>query len=201
MSRRTFGRVVAGEAGLDAKAWPLPFFAFDTRMLLSDTGKQAADLLVLEAYEDARDDIYYYGVTLGLTPEQAQDVAQEAFLKLYVQLRSGEEIRNVRAWLFRVAHNEALKARSKVRRMTEMTPGLEPAAAAVGAENQLLEHESRIRLKKAMTELSPQQRQVLQLRAAGLRYREIADTIGIGVSTVNEFMRRAVARLRKAIHE
>jgi RNA polymerase sigma-70 factor (ECF subfamily) len=70
---------------------------------------------------------------------------------------------------------------------------------APGAEKQLLEDESRRRLKEALADLSPQQRQVLQLRAAGLRYREIAETIGIGVSTVNEFMRRAVTRLRKAM--
>jgi RNA polymerase sigma-70 factor (ECF subfamily) len=62
-----------------------------------------------------------------------------------------------------------------------------------------VQDETRRRVQEAIADLSPQQQQVLQLRAAGLRYREIAETIGIGTSTVNEFMRRAVARLRKAI--
>jgi RNA polymerase sigma-70 factor (ECF subfamily) len=65
-------------------------------MLLSSPAKHTADAIVLQAYEDARDDVYYYVVTLGLAPSQAQDVAQEVFLKLYVQLRDGEEIRSVR---------------------------------------------------------------------------------------------------------
>jgi RNA polymerase sigma-70 factor, ECF subfamily len=168
-------------------------------MLLPDTAKETADSIVLRAYEDAREDVYYYVVTLGLTPSQAQDVAQEAFLKLYMQLRDGEEIRSLRGWLFRVAHNDALKLKAKDRRLSEIGPAIEVVSQAVGVDKQMLQEESRRKLSEAIADLSPQQRQVLQLRAAGLRYREIAETVGIGVSTVNEFMRRAVARLKKAV--
>jgi len=170
-------------------------------MLLLHKGKQSADDLVLRAYEDARDDVYYYVLTLGLAPAQAQDVAQEVFLKLYIQLRAAEEIRNLRAWVFRVAHNEALKLKAKERGHSEITPEMEPIAPNSNPERRLLDDESRRRLDGALRDLSPQQRQVLHLRAAGLRYREIAETIGIGTSTVNEFLRRAVVRLRKVIHE
>lgn len=170
-------------------------------MLLLHKSKQSADELVLRAYEDARDDVYYYVLTLGLAPAQAQDVAQEVFLKLYVQLRAAEEIRNLRAWVFRVAHNEALKLKAKERGHSEITPEMEPIAPNSNPERRLLDDESRKRLDEALRDLSPQQRQVLHLRAAGLRYREIAETIGIGTSTVNEFLRRAVVRLRKVIHE
>src|SRR5688572_31518654 len=111
-------------------------------MLLSDQGKRSADHVVLEAYEDAREDVYYYVVTLGLPPAQAQDVAQEVFLKLYMQLRNGEQIRNVRGWVFRVAHNEALKWKAKDRRYGEMAPGLEPVSHSMGAEASMLREES-----------------------------------------------------------
>ena len=56
-------------------------------------------------------------------------------------------------------------------------------------------------MKQALDTLSPQQRQCLHLRAEGLRYREIAETIGVGISTVGEFLNRAVTRLRKAANE
>jgi RNA polymerase sigma-70 factor (ECF subfamily) len=168
-------------------------------MLLSEIQKRAVDEQVLQAYEECRDDVYYYGLTLGLGPAQAQDVAQEVFLKLYVQLREGEEIRSLRAWVFRVAHNEALKLRAKERTHAEISPETEPVAQTLSVEKRMVQDETRRRVQEAISDLSPQQQQVLQLRAAGLRYREIAETIGIGTSTVNEFMRRAVARLRKAI--
>jgi RNA polymerase sigma-70 factor, ECF subfamily len=170
-------------------------------MLLSPAGKRSADARVLQIYNDARDDVYYYVLTLGLSPGQAQDVAQEVFLKLYIQLCAGEEIRNERGWVFRVAHNEALKLKAKERNHSEITPDLEPVSTESTPEKSLLEDESRNRLEKALSELSPQQRQVLHLRASGLRYREIAETIGITTSTVNEFLRRAVVRLRKAMYE
>lgn len=170
-------------------------------MLLSDAGKQSADARVLRAYQEAREDVYYYVLTLGLSPGQAQDVAQEVFLKLYLQLRAGEEIRNDRAWVFRVAHNEALKMKAKERSHAELTPEIEPVSNATSAEEAVIDGESQQRLRAALDDLSPQQRQVLHLRASGLRYREIGETIGITTSTVSEFLRRAVVRLRKAMYE
>ena len=64
---------------------------------------------VSRLFEEARDDVYRYLLTLGLYPPQAQEATQEVFLRLYVTLRKGEEIQNPRAWIFRVAHNLGLK--------------------------------------------------------------------------------------------
>jgi RNA polymerase sigma-70 factor (ECF subfamily) len=49
--------------------------------------------------------------------------------------------------------------------------------------------------------LSEQQRRCLHLRLEGLRYPEIAAVLGISASAVGEFLRRAIVRLRKVIHE
>src|SRR6266581_8259554 len=68
---------------------------------------------VTRLFEEARDDVYRYLLTLGLYPPQAQEAAQEVFLRLYVTLRKGEEIQNPRAWIFRVAHNLGLKIRAR----------------------------------------------------------------------------------------
>src|ERR1700690_1823731 len=68
---------------------------------------------VSRLFEEARDDVYRYLLTLGLYPPQAQEAAQEVFLRLYTTLRKGEEIQNPRAWIFRVAHNLGLKIRTR----------------------------------------------------------------------------------------
>ena len=170
-------------------------------MLLPDTVKLSVNEVVVQLYEQARDDVYYYVLRIGLSPEQAQDVAQEVFLKLYAQLRAGDEIYNPRGWIFRVAHNEALKLKARTIPQLEIAPGLEPEDPRPSAESELLDKSSRARLQKAIAELSPQQRQVLHLRSEGLRLREIGETIGIKTSTVNEFLRRAVARLKKVMDE
>jgi len=160
------------------------------------------DEQVTRAFEDAREDVYRYLVTLGLPPPQAQEAAQEVFLRLYVALESGELIENMRAWVFRVAHNLGLDMRNKRQALQvepEMERGLRDSARSI--EMDLIERERMVQLAGAWKTLSPQQRQCLHLRAEGLRYREIAAVMGIGISSVREFLNRAVSKLQRAVHE
>src|ERR1051325_3795239 len=69
---------------------------------------------VAQLFEEMREDVYRYLLTLGLYPPQAQEATQEVFLRLYVTLKKDEEeIRSPRAWIFRVAHNYGLKVRAR----------------------------------------------------------------------------------------
>lgn len=155
---------------------------------------------VEQAYEDARNDVYYYLLSMGLAPADAQDITQETFLRLYVALRDGEIIRSVRGWVFRVAHNAALKASEKRSRLQSFDDRFDllPSGAHT-PERSVIESERREMLDAAIKELSPQQRQCLHLRAEGLRYHEIAETIGISISSVAVFLRRALSKLRRVV--
>src|SRR2546427_11282567 len=68
---------------------------------------------VAQLFLEARDDVYRYLLSLGLYPPQAQEGAQEVFLRLYATLKKGEKIQNQRAWIFKVAHNYGLKVRGR----------------------------------------------------------------------------------------
>src|SRR5579862_5275010 len=68
---------------------------------------------VAQLFEEARDDVYRYLLTLGLYPPQAQEATQEVFLRLYSALLGGEKIRTPRGWIFRVAHNLGIDIRSR----------------------------------------------------------------------------------------
>ena len=156
---------------------------------------------VAKLFEEARDDVYRYLLTLGLHPPQAQEATQEVFLRLYVSLRKGEQIQNWRAWIFRVAHNHGLKVRAG----QDSSPGFDPEIEARlrdperDPEEKLIEKEKMLRLHRAMESLSEQQRRCVQLRMEGLRYPEIGAALGIGASTVGEFLRRAMNRLKSAV--
>ncbi|MBC7926257.1 MAG: sigma-70 family RNA polymerase sigma factor [Bryobacteraceae bacterium] len=155
---------------------------------------------VVAAYEDAREDVYYYALNFGLSSGQAQEVAQEVFLRLFTTLRRGEDISNIRGWVFRVAHNLALKVRGKEREVGGVENTIEWSISSEDSpEKQAIDHQQKQRIAAALAGLSPQQRQCLDLRVAGLRYREIAETLGVGTSTVNEFLRRAITKLKKAL--
>lgn len=149
------------------------------------------------AYEEARNDVYFYLLRLGLASPEAQDVTQEAFLRLYQALKRGEQILNARAWAFRVAHNLAVNLVTRRRDTAEVDE--HHASLDANPEELALQTIQNERLREALGELSPQQRQCLHLRAEGLRYREIGEILGITTSTVNEFVRRGIAKLRKAL--
>ena len=164
--------------------------------------ERAASVLqdqVAQLFLEARDDVYRYLLGLGLYPPQAQEGAQEVFLRLYATLKKGENIQNPRAWIFRVAHNLGLKIRARQNNQAPFDPELEAqiAAPALNPEQSLIEREQALRFHKAVERLSEQQRRCLSLRMEGLRYPEIGSALGISASAVGEFLRRAIARLKK----
>jgi RNA polymerase sigma-70 factor (ECF subfamily) len=158
---------------------------------------------VSRLFEEARDDVYRYLLTIGLHPPQAQEAAQEVFLRLYATLRKGEEIQNPRAWVFRVAHNLGLKIRSRQHSEEAFGPDLSTRYGTLTEtpETDLIERERMQRFHSAVAGLSEQQRRCLFLRMEGLRYPEIGSTLGISASAVGEFLRRAMVRLKKVRDE
>jgi RNA polymerase sigma-70 factor (ECF subfamily) len=168
--------------------------------------KRAAPSLdeqVARIYEAAREDIYRYIVLMGVPREQAQEICQEAFLRLYAALSRGEAIEKPRAWAFTVARNQALTARTSAKPFASLETAIEGrlAANSPSPEQSALDREKLRRLRDAVGRLTDQQRHCLHLRAKGFRYREIAEILGVGTSTVGDMMQSAVRRLRKAIYD
>jgi len=154
---------------------------------------------VEEVYERERENIYSYLLCFRVPAGRAQELTQDSFLKLYLKMTKGEEIENPRAWLYRVAHNYALRYHEREPAFDELPPGFPVRETAPDPERALIERERRSALLQAVRDLSPQQRNCLHLRVQGLRYREISDVIGISTSAVGEFLRRAVTRLREVM--
>jgi len=151
-----------------------------------------------EVFVVLRDPIYRYVFSTVRNAGDAEDLTQEAFIRLLRDLRKGHAIENVKAWLFRVAHNlvidfsrrspvpESLDAAAN-QRMTEEMPDPSPSA-----EERALDWASRCRLLRT---LAPQERRCMELRAEGLRYREIAEILGIKIPTVQTTLDRAIKKI------
>jgi len=167
-------------------------------MLRQERTGNALQDRVAQLFEESREDVFRYLLTLGLDPPRAQEAVQEVFLRLYVALKKGEDIESPRGWVFRVAHNHGLKLRARQAYETPFDPGLEARLASTDdPERTLLERERMIRFHRAVEGLSEQQKRCLFLRMEGLRYPEIGSTLGISPSAVGEFLRRAVVRLKR----
>ncbi|HLK69326.1 MAG TPA: sigma-70 family RNA polymerase sigma factor [Bryobacteraceae bacterium] len=172
-------------------------------MLRQEKTGDALQNRVAQLFEESRDDVYRYLLTLGLHPPAAQEAVQEVFLRLYATLKKGENIESPRGWIFRVAHNYGLKVRARQATEAPFDADLEGrlVAPAEDPERSLLERERLRRFHHAVEGLSQQQQRCLFLRLEGLRYPEIGSALGISASAVGEFLRRAVTRLRKVRDE
>ena len=152
-------------------------------------------------FEQWRDPVNRYVVAAFGNPVEAEEITQEAFLQLYRRLHSGQPVTNVRAWVFRAAHSLALnRIRSQQfiellddeawedfrRSLIDLSPN---------PEQRLLQVEKFNRLRTAIARLTPAERQCLRLRTKGLRYREIAEILDLGTSTIAETLYRVIDKL------
>lgn len=132
----------------------------------------------------------------------AQDVVQEAFLKL---LGNGHPVDNLPGWLHRVTHNLALdhlRRESRLKKLhREAAPASEPLADP--ADRDLDRRESEALLAQELRKLPPNERAVLFLKVKeGKSYREISGITGLSEGNVgyliHQGLKRLTARLRPA---
>lgn len=156
-----------------------------------------------------------YNLCLRMTgnPEDAMDVSQEVFLRVWKNLGSYQFDAAFSTWLFRIASNACIDfLRAKKRRndvsltMQDENDGEDKELAVPDEtplpEEQLLAKEQQRAVMKAMSELPPDFREILQLRVVeGLPYEEIAEILDIKVGTVKSRLARARNQLRKNLED
>ena len=148
----------------------------------------------------------YHGLLHALgSAEDAQDIAQEAFVHAFEKLASFKGEAAFYSWLFRIALNASVSARRKTRRMaasvetrrdesglepTDENPASEPSYAMDVSDRQRL-------VRQALSELSEEFRTALVLKEMdGMSYEEIAEVIAVPLGTVRSRIHRARLELR-----
>lgn len=156
------------------------------------------DALFLTHY----DEIYRLLYRIVGSREEAEDLAQETFMRLSRQRFGADREHNLRAWLYRVASNLAfnwLRGRGRQLRREETTAAQailtssaisDPAEAAVRSDE-------RAGVRWVLAQLPERQAQLLLLRHSGLSYREVAVALGIAPGSVGTLLARAEAAFEK----
>ena len=164
---------------------------------------QTLDQVLSVLFDELRLPLYRYVVAMLGSAAEAEDVTQECFVKLFLEMRSGHSLDSPKAWLFRVGHNLVLDRW----RSTSPAHSLDGPALNVAderypsSEEAVLQQERLALMRAAINRLSTQQRLCLHLRTESFRYREIANILGVSESTVCENIRRGLSRLMKDCHE
>ncbi|KAF0195088.1 MAG: RNA polymerase sigma-70 factor ECF subfamily [Bacillota bacterium] len=157
-----------------------------------------------------------YNITFRMTNnhEDALDLAQESFLRVYRALASFKGESAFSTWIFRIASNVCLdKLRQKKRQphivlsMDSLMAGEEgdypieiSAGEASNPEQHLLQGEMRREIRQALNAVSDEHRLVLVLRdIEGYSYEEIADMVGANIGTIKSRLNRARLALREVL--
>lgn len=158
-------------------------------------------------YEEHHRGLHRHLVLSGATSAEAEDLIQEAFLRLFRHLGSGNHVDRPYSWLISVAHNLRIDAIRKRKREFELDrPEFERLMEQLqtdvpDAETQVIQRERNARVRTAINKLAPRQYQYLLLRAEGLKLREIAAMFHVTVQTVSESCAKAMLELGSVADE
>lgn len=165
---------------------------------------------ITRVFEQHHEGLFRYLCRYAGDPELAEDIAQEAFIK--IAAKPPPESASVKVWLYQLGTNLIRDhLRTQRRRFALLqakghevhtgTPAPDPSVQAELAE-------LKARLKVALAELSEKERTILLMREEGFTHREIADAVGTTTKSVGTMFARALRKLtdkmvleRESAHE
>ena len=144
-------------------------------------------------YNDMRIPVFTVICRITRNKDIAEDVMQELFIKLYCSPPNAD-IENLRAWIFKTAHNLAVDSIKKPE-FHDLSENLEdeklPIDEFIGIK---------LDIEKAMLMLDLDKREIVSLRLnASLKFREIASIMSLPIGTVLFRYQKAIGKLRKCL--
>lgn len=159
---------------------------------------------VMALYDLLRPQLLLYLGTLGLSVGEAEDVIHDSFIRLFDHMTEVDRDKNLRGWIFRVAHNLAMDFFRGERRIKN--PDVDDydlvervIDTSFDPEEQAIQSEELRRVAAALKKLTVKQRSAVLLRAEGLRYREIAAMHNVSIKRISELIHRALAVLAEEL--
>jgi RNA polymerase sigma-70 factor, ECF subfamily len=142
-------------------------------------------------------DVYRYCLRRLGDRETAEDVTSQVFLNAYRGLPSLRD-KPFRPWLFSIAHNAVVDTyRKRDPRAASLESVLEWADPAETPEGIAIQHESRDIVRAVLDQLPKRDREVMELRLAGLDGVEIAQALHCSNGAVRTAHHRAMDRMRQ----
>ena len=133
--------------------------------------------------------------------DDAEDIAQETFVRAYQSISRFDETRPLFPWLYRIARNLCLNRIERVAKRESELPEFDYLPdVAIGPEDSVIASEERKQIRDAVGQLPDQHRQIIELsHFQECSYREIADILDVPMGTVMSRLYNARRRLRELL--
>jgi RNA polymerase sigma-70 factor (ECF subfamily) len=162
-------------------------------------GDEEAFSLLFYAYKDK---LYTFLFKITRSEEQAEDLVQEVFIRIWNAKETLDKVENFNAFIYRIAQNLAI---DQLRKFSVETLAL--AQHNQGHENStedpynnLFYNELKTKIEEAVNLLPPQQQKVyLMYKEQGFKQEEIAEKLKLSVSTIRNHMMQALTNLQKKL--
>lgn len=156
-----------------------------------------------ELFERYSRRIYNFAFRFLRNSESAEDATQEVFVKMLKNARQFQGDAKLSTWLFSITANLCRdylrKADNKPKEPEEVLASI-PDTSGISAERKLEKKEDEIRVRRALEQLTPEQREAILLsRYQGLSYAEIAEIAGCSEGAVKTRVFRAMETLKRIL--
>jgi RNA polymerase sigma-70 factor (ECF subfamily) len=182
----------------------------DSLIRAAQRGDQDAFEQLVRAYDQS---VLRLAMNLLRSPEDARDVYQEAFLRVYRNLHTFRFDCSFHTWLYRIVTNICLdqlrkrKVRKEESAVLETTDGVidrmenfEEDAAESDPERSMWNLQLKQRIETALQDLTPRERMVFELRHyQGLRLRNIGEMLGTTEEAAKNCLFRATQKMRTVL--
>ncbi len=156
-----------------------------------------------ELFEQLEAPLLHYACHMVKRPEIAQDLVQEAFLKLHA---APGLVRQPKAWLYRTIHNLAVNYHRKENRVVPLvpdgaeSPAPEPVAPETAPDDQITRLETIELVRQLLRGLPPKQQELLRLKfEEDLSYEAISERTGLSVGNVGYRLHKLIKSLAAQI--
>lgn len=149
-----------------------------------------------EIYRLASSFVYSVALRVTRNADEAKEVSQDVFIKIYNNLRSFRFRSSFKTWLYRITTNTALNALKKsskdINRRVDYDVALKANDDSATATHAIEMDDNKKLLSSLLDMLNPDQRACIVLREIeGLNYREISKALSININTVRSRLKRA----------
>ena len=151
--------------------------------------------------------LHYYGLLCsyvlshGCQRSEAEDVVQEALLRLWTKRGSLRTDGSLNAYLYRMAYHEYIDRYRKDRRLQDQLEAIRHESLQELVEDEEVYRDRLQQVWEAIAELPPKCREIFMLaKQQGLKYKEIAQRLNISIKTVENQMGRALKFIREKVN-